>query len=432
MTEQKRSRVSNGRSSIFYSDAEGKWLGFVTMGLRPNGTPDRRKRTGKTEAEVTKKVRELERQRDTGNALPAGERWTVAQWILYWLDNIAAERVTEGTMSGYRPLVERHIIPGLGAHRLAALEPEHVEAFLRKLKRQGMAPATVLKVFRILSRALKVAEQRGRVRRNVCTLVDAPSVPQTEADALSADEARQVLAVALKDRLAARWAFQLEVGCRQGEALGIQWPDLALNLDNGTGVATIRRQLRRLPAQHGCGDPVGTKTVGHRGGTIERNVYACGQAQPIRCPQRVGGGIQLIPYPKSKKPRAVSLSLPLVLALQYHREAQDAERLAAGSFWTDDREFGPLVFRQVTGRRLDPRADFATWTEILETAGVKVGGTHLARHTNATLLLEAGVPTRVVAELLGHSKTSMTHRYQHVSAGMTGVASERIEGVLWQ
>lgn len=316
---------------------------------------------------------------------------------------------------------------------MLALEPEHVEAFLRRLKREGMAPATVLKVFRILSRALKVAEQRGRVRRNVCTLVDAPSVPQVEAVSLSADEARAVLAVALKEpRNAARWALQLEVGCRQGEALGITWPDLDLNMDNGTGTATIRRQVRRLPARHGCGDPVGTKTVKHRGGTIDRNVFPCGMPQPIRCPKSQGGGVVSIPYPKNKKPRTVSLSLPLVLALAYHQEQQVAEREKAGSFWSDDPTFGDLVFRQANGKRLDPRADFASWVKILETAGATVGGTHLARHTNASLLLEAGVPTRVVAELLGHSKIAMTARYQHVSAGMTAQASERMEGVLWQ
>ncbi len=46
---------------------------------------------------------------------------TIAQWMTYWLENIAACKVTEGTMSGYRPLVERHIVPGLGAHQLSTL-----------------------------------------------------------------------------------------------------------------------------------------------------------------------------------------------------------------------------------------------------------------------------------------------------------------------
>ena len=52
-------RKPNGRSSI-YLGGDGKWHGWVTMGVRADGRPDRRHRTGATETEVTRKVRELE------------------------------------------------------------------------------------------------------------------------------------------------------------------------------------------------------------------------------------------------------------------------------------------------------------------------------------------------------------------------------------
>src|SRR5260370_6408756 len=56
-------RKPNLRSSIFQG-GDGKWQGYVTMGNRSDGKPDRRHRTGATEAEVTAKVRELEGKRD--------------------------------------------------------------------------------------------------------------------------------------------------------------------------------------------------------------------------------------------------------------------------------------------------------------------------------------------------------------------------------
>lgn len=431
MTTKKRTRVANGESSI-YQDAHGVWHGWVTMGVKNDGSPDRRHRRGATRQEVATKVAHLERERDAGTITTAGERLTVAQWLTYWLDNIAAAKVTEGTMSGYRPLVRRHLIPGLGKHRLDRLQPEHVEALYQELAAGGMAQSTVLKVHRILSRSLKIAVRRGKVKRNVCTLIDAPSVEPQEREALSAEHARAVLEVALKDRLAALWAFRLEVGCRQGEALGISWPDLKLDPDSGTGVATIRRQLRRFPSRHGCGEPVGTVPLRHRGKVIDRLLYPCGQKQPIRCPQRVGGGLRIVNYPKGKKPRQVSLSPSLVLALMYHREAQAAEKEAAGSFWSDDPAFGDLVFRQVAGQPIDPSADYRAWVQLLKTAGVPVGGTHKARHTTATLLLEAGVPAKVVQEVLGHSTYRVTMDiYSHVTVPMSRAASDRIEGVLW-
>src|SRR5262249_38563701 len=60
-------RKPNLRSSI-YEGADGRWHGWVTMGVKDDGSPDRRHRTAATQAAVTRKVRELEKQRDAGNA----------------------------------------------------------------------------------------------------------------------------------------------------------------------------------------------------------------------------------------------------------------------------------------------------------------------------------------------------------------------------
>lgn len=44
---------------------------------------------------------------------------------------------------------------------------------------EGHAPSHVLKVHRILSRALKVAHRRRMIVENVATLVDPPTVDKT-------------------------------------------------------------------------------------------------------------------------------------------------------------------------------------------------------------------------------------------------------------
>ena len=64
-------RRPNRRSSI-YLGKDGLWHGWVTVGVRADGSPDRRHRKGKTEAEVTRKVRELESA--------AGSRGTWPPW----------------------------------------------------------------------------------------------------------------------------------------------------------------------------------------------------------------------------------------------------------------------------------------------------------------------------------------------------------------
>jgi integrase len=95
---------------------------------------------GKTEAVVIRKVRELERQRDSGTIRKVGQRWTVKAWLVHWVETIAAPSLRETTMVGYRAAVYKHLIPGVGAHRLEKLEPEHLERLYVKMISTGSAP----------------------------------------------------------------------------------------------------------------------------------------------------------------------------------------------------------------------------------------------------------------------------------------------------
>ena len=87
--------------------------------------------------------------------------------------------------------------------------------------------------------------QRGKVGRNVCTLIDPPIPKRAESSPLTADEARLVLAAASQMRNAARWTVALALGLRQSEALGLQWSDIDLEL----GTLSVRRGLHRVRGQ---------------------------------------------------------------------------------------------------------------------------------------------------------------------------------------
>jgi hypothetical protein len=129
-------RRPNNASSI-YKGADGYWHARVTVGVKDDGKPDRRHVMAKTEAAITKKVRQLERERDNGLSRPVGERWTVASWLTHWVDNVAAPIVWENTIAGYRVAVHRHVVPGVGAHKLARLVPEHRERLYARMIKAG-------------------------------------------------------------------------------------------------------------------------------------------------------------------------------------------------------------------------------------------------------------------------------------------------------
>jgi integrase len=411
-------RKPNRRSSI-YLGHDGWWHGWVTIGVKDDGSPDRRHRMGRTEAAVTRKVRELERSRDSGHLANPTTDLTVAQWMEIWLTTIAPRRIRQSTLeSTYTPKVRNRIIPGLGKHRLDRLTPEHVERFYTRLEAEGLAPATVLQIHRILSRALKVATQRGYVGRNVATLVDAPSVNQDEIEPLTLDEAQRIMELAAGRRNGTRWSVALALGLRQGEALGLRWR----HVDLDAGTFTIRWQLQRLAWQHGCANP-------HACGK-DRHSEDCPPgctAHGRTCPRRTGGGLRLTELKSDKSRRTIALPAQLGVALRAHRTAQLAERMAAGSAWEDT----DLVWCQRNGRPIGNHADWDEWKSLLKGAGIRDARVHDARHTAATLLLAQGVDQRVVMQILGHSQISMTSRYAHVLPQVMTDAADRIGEALW-
>ena len=73
-------RAPNGASTI-YPGRDGKWHGRVTVGVKDDGSPDRRHIERRTEAEVIGAVRDLERDRAAGTVRKVGHAWTVEQWL---------------------------------------------------------------------------------------------------------------------------------------------------------------------------------------------------------------------------------------------------------------------------------------------------------------------------------------------------------------
>jgi integrase len=247
--------------------------------------------------------------------------------------------------------------------------------------------------------------QRGRVARNVATLVDAPTARHEEVRPLTAAEAKKVLHVAKEQPNGARWSVALALGLRQGEALGLLWD--AVDLEAGT--LTVRRALQRQAYRHGCGQ-------------------TCGRKRAAECPNRSGGGLVIV-EPKSRAGRrTIKLPDQLQEALRSHRVRQAEQRLAAANVWED----GGVVFCQANGRPIDARRDWQDWKELLRAAGVRDARLHDARHTAATLLLQQDVPARVAMDILGHSQISLTlGTYSHVGPELAEEAAERIGSALW-
>lgn len=376
MSPKKR---DDGDGSIFRRK-DGKWVGQFTNGWTATGRRRYKTVTGRTRTEVKNKLKA---------AIAAGQDGLVTDnpylhdWLDYWLKNIAKPNLEPGTWNAYRSQVN-NINDTLGRVRLEDLRPEHIEKLHRNLNR---APATVLKAHRVLSRALKVAEQRGKISRNPATLVDAPTIRQHEVTPLTADDARSILRIAEGRRNAPRWTVALSLGLRQGEALGLRWDDI--DLDAGT--LTVRHALKRS----------------------------------------IDGSGAVLGEPKTKKSkRTILMPRSLQQAMQLHRTHQAQERLRFGPDWTGDPR-GDFVFTTPKGTAVSHQPDYAEWKKILNLAGVPSARLHDARHTAATLMMVQGVPARVVMEILGHSTIQLTmNTYSHVVPELSEAAAEAMDRAL--
>ncbi|MFF2187860.1 tyrosine-type recombinase/integrase [Streptomyces sp. NPDC058155] len=408
MGEQRRTRQPNGASSIYFGK-DGKWHGRVTVGVRDDGKPDRRHIERKSKAEVTKAVREMERARDDKKLRKPGKGWMVGSWLEHWVENIAKPYVSENTYDGYEVDVRVHLVPGLGAHRLDRLEPEHLESFYRKMQGKGSSAGTAHHVHRTIRVALGEAVRRGHVPTNPAEIAKAPRLEEEDIEPYGIEEVQSLLLQASKLRNSARWVVALALGLRQGEALGLHWEDVDLD----AGYVRIRKNRLRPKYRHGCGEgePCGRK-AGY-------------------CPRRE----QTRREHKSTKSRAgrrtVGLPDPLIKLLRHHQDVQAGERLSAGADWEEK----GYVFASPLGGPLSPNTDYHVWKRLLRDAGVRDGRLHDARHTAATVLLLLGVPDVVVDSIMGWEPggaARMRARYMHITGPMLRKVAQQVGDMLWE
>ncbi|GGN96016.1 site-specific integrase [Actinoplanes lobatus] len=465
-----------------FCNAEG-WQGTVVVGTRPDGTPDRRKRRGKDENEVRQKLKKLLEEMAAGEVVKAGEPPKLAALMADWLNNPAAEWRYNTKTGSYAWAVNNWLTPGLGAWRCDLLTAEAIESFLRSIYRdpddtasEGLAPASVHTVFRVLRAILNDAVRRKIIPRNPMDFMTwRPKLIEEEVTPLFVEEVRAILRACEYRRNGTRWSIGLPLGLRQGEALGLPWwqapkstRDKPMGLDLDGGWLVVRRQSERRKWEHGCVDPIDCarphcrtvpcpprwqhgcgkdpndctkqrvdrcpKRAPRPGCATHRDPKTCTKLCPKDCtnhasvcPKRKNGGIVFTDTKSEAGRRRMALATPMIKLGVQHQRHQTQERTAAGEMWTDHN----LVWCQPNGRPIDARADWEDWKDVLREAGVRDARVHDGRHTAATMLLLQGVDEQTVMAVMGWSDRRMLRRYQHVIDELRQEASKRVGALLW-
>ena len=394
-----------GEGSV-YMDSQGRWTAAVA--LPPDPVTGRRRRKyvrARTRAEAVRRMRQVQLEVARAGDVPTGRTLSVAGWLERWLERDVAPVRKPSTTGDYRSAVRVHIVPAIGRRRLDRLTPDDIRAVHRAVLGGGASTTTAAKVHRVLRAALGAAEREGLVPRNVARLVTPPAASTAAPDRLTLDQVRTLLASRKGYPDYPRRLTSFMIGARQGEVLGITLD--GLHLDAGAPWVELAWEVRRVRWAHGCGPQA-------PGGA-----WPCGRTRGADCPTRyapvpahleaeqVHGGLWLL-RPKTRSSwRRVALPPLLTEALAEHIRVHHPAR---------------FLFEASPGIPLDPRRDWQEWKDALAAAGLPHVRLHSARHTTATLLLEAGVPLRTAQEILGQTQALTTARYQHPSLSLQAAA----------
>lgn len=284
-------------------------------------------------------------------------------------DDVTSHTLNLATTSrrAYVDVLNLHVLPKLGSALIGAITPSDVASILVAMQTAGLSPSYRHQAHKAMSHVFKMSLADGVIGTNPARFVPAPRGAVRKRVVPDLDVVLMLIDQAPDVRLRVFLVLAAHTGLRISEILGLEWS--SINVET-------------------------------------RSISVVG---------------------KGGKARAVYLTPSLQRELDVWRKHQMKQRLAS-RWWDTDHDW---IITTECGTRMDPqnwrRKHFKPHTDRIAPGATP----HSLRHAFATIMLEEGVPMRVVAEQLGHSTTRITEQvYSHVTARLQHEAGAAVERAL--
>jgi integrase len=295
---------------------------------------------------------------------------TVAQYFARWLLLGQPDR-SPTTHERYEQLIRLHIVPLIGHVRLGKLRPLQILGCLSNARNSGLAPKTVKHIHTLIHCGLTRAVKWQVLSVNPCAAVDSPRVPKPKIRTASEEDIANLLVAIEGSYYRIPILIAIATGMRRGEVCGLKWSDLQPD----ARTLQVQRSLIQTAA-----------------GVIEK---------------------------PTKTDTARTILLPQQVVDDLLRHQVDQGHNPDG--W---------ICLNAIGGRLAPKSLDRAYRALRRGVGVDVT-LHGLRHTQATNLILAGVPVKIVADRLGHSTVTVTQDiYAHVLPQHQETAVQVVEKML--
>jgi integrase len=278
----------------------------------------------------------------------------------------------KSTQKNHRHIVEKHLLPHFGDKAVAEVTRQEVQAYVASLTQAGYAPKTIDHIHDVLSAVLRTAVKWGHLQANPAREVDLPALKTVRAKwALTIAQAAQLLDV-LPPLARTMVGLVMLSGLRRGEVFALRWRDL----DEQGQCLTVREAVYE--------------------GTFDT--------------PKTEAGIRQIPLSAA--------AITLIADWRAHAKDTKADALVF-STWSGE----PISPNNVLRQQVFPACDRlglkrVTWLTL--------------RRTYSSWAHEKGVPGKVVAQLMGHTKVDTTlNVYTQVIDGALRTAVDKVGSELF-
>jgi len=310
----------------------------------------------------------------------------------WYFDTIAPNRVKERTLVNNRKLVENYVIPRIGNLKLKDITPYRIDGMITELFMHGslkdrgpLKAGTVNLVRAAASTVFSTAVKKGILAKNPVEGSTPLKAQETERAFLT-DESGKLLLERLdtirSEQVRNAIIILLYTGLRRGELLALHWRD----------VNFVRAEI-----------------------TVRFTLYRSAGRVRVTSPKTRASN-RIVPVPET-----VTETLMEQLAF--------VERLkkAAGHEWKDT----DAVFVNHHGDYMNGEYLNNMFKKFLRENGFPPMHIHDLRHANASILINRGVPMKIVSEHLGHTSEKTTEEfYTHMFGRSRQITASVIENAL--